>query len=201
MPRSFLSKEKPVLVVIDVQEKLLPRIMHSERVVNRITTAIGMAKIFNLPIIVTEQNPRGLGSTVPEIESALPIYNPISKTEFSCLRSSAFRSQIENLNRKTLVLVGIETHICVQQTALDAINEGYSVFVLADAVSSANEMDHVIALDAMAREGVVISTVQSLMYEMLRSSSASEFRDVLSLVKSEKREEGVRLDDFFRPGR
>jgi nicotinamidase-related amidase len=139
------------LVVIDIQEKLLPPIFQKEQLVRNAQLLIRAAGILKIPALISRQYSQGLGATVPEIVSVLPQTDPIDKTLFSCFSSDAFRAAVKHLpgNRNSLLLCGMESHICVTQTALAALREGYIVHVASDAVSSRTEWNRKIGLERM----------------------------------------------------
>lgn len=183
--RRPLAPEQCVLVVVDIQEKLLPPIFEKERLVKNSQLLIRLAGILDIPTIVSTQYRKGLGPTVPEIASLLPATTPIDKTMFSCFGSDVFCSAIKRLpgNRTTVLLCGMETHICVLQTALAALREGYLAHVASDAVSSRTEWNWKIGLDRMRDAGAVISSTEMMMYELLRSSSSPAFKELLPYLK------------------
>jgi nicotinamidase-related amidase len=185
MTRRTLTPEQCVLIVIDIQEKLLPPIFEKERLVKNAQLLIRLAEVLDIPTIISTQYARGLGATVPEIASLLPTSAPIDKTMFSCFGSDTFCSTMTHLhgNRTTVLLCGMETHICVMQTALAALREGYLVHVASDAVSSRAEWNWKIGLDRMRDSGAVISSTEMMMYELLRSSSAPAFKALLPFLK------------------
>ena len=168
--RRPLQAEQCALVVVDIQQKLLPPIFNKEALVKNSQLLIRLAKILDLPVMVTTQYSKGLGGTVPEIASLLADVTAIDKLEFSCFGSDQFRSHLKALpgNHNTVLLCGMEAHICVMQTALGALNEGYLVHVASDAVGSRAESNWNIGLDRMKSAGAVISSTEMMMYELLR---------------------------------
>jgi len=146
---------------------------------------IRLAKILKIPALVTTQYAKGLGTTVPEIASLLPESSPIDKLMFSCFGSDVFCSLLKRLpgQRTTVLLCGMETHICVMQTALAALREGYLVHVASDAVSSRTESNWRIGLERMRDAGAVLSSTEMMIYELLRSSGAPAFREMLPYLK------------------
>jgi nicotinamidase-related amidase len=142
---------------------------------------IRLAGILKLPALVTTQYAKGLGSTVPEIASLLPETQAIDKQMFSCFGSDIFCTALKRLpgNRNTVLLCGMESHICVAQTALAALREGYIVHVASDAVSSRTEWNWKIGLERMRAAGAVISSTEMILYELLRSSGAPAFKEML----------------------
>ena len=146
---------------------------------------IRLAGILKIPTLLTTQYSRGLGNTVPELASLLPETHPIEKQMFSCFGSEVFCSTLKRLpgNRSTVILCGMESHICVAQTALAALREGYLVHVASDAVSSRTEWNWKIGLERMRAAGAVISSTEMVIYEALRSSDTSAFKDMLKHLK------------------
>jgi nicotinamidase-related amidase len=185
MARRPLDAEQCALVVVDVQEKLLPPIWEKERLVRNAQLLIRLAGILKIPALVTTQYAKGLGNTVPEIASLVPESAPIDKLMFSCFGSDTFCSLLRRLpgQRTTMLLCGMEAHICVMQTALAALREGYLVHVAADAVSSRTELNWKIGLDRMKSAGAVISSAEMMIYELLRSSGAPAFKEMLAYLK------------------
>lgn len=183
--RRPLEVEHCALIVIDIQEKLLPPIFEKERMVKNSQLLIRLAGILKIPAIMSTQYAKGLGKAVPEIASLLPETEPIDKQMFSCFGSDVFCSVLKRLpgNRNTVLLCGMESHICVTQTALGALREGYIVHVASDAVSSRTEWNWHIGLERMRAAGAVISSTEMIMYELLRSSGAPGFKELLPYLR------------------
>ncbi len=173
-------KEDCVLVVIDVQEKLVPVIAGEEEVIQNIVKLIKFAKIVDVPMIITEQ--QNLGSTVEPIRSETGEIEPISKMDFSCFASGPFQNYLRSLGRKTLILTGIESHICVAQTALDAPQD-YRIQIVSDAVASRDPRNREIALGRMLKAGITVTSTEMFIYELLRKAGTDQFRATLPLVK------------------
>jgi nicotinamidase-related amidase len=185
MARRPLQAEQCALVVIDVQEKLLPPIFQKEQLVRNAQLLIRAAEILKIPAIISTQYAKGLGATVPEIASLLPETEPIDKLMFSCFGSDSFCTLLKRLpgNRTTLLLCGMESHICVAQTALAALREGYLVHVATDAVSSRTEWNWKIGLERMRAAGAVLSSTEMMIYELMRSSGSAAFKELLPYLK------------------
>jgi nicotinamidase-related amidase len=185
MARRPLETEQCALIVVDMQEKLLPPIWEKERLLRNVQLLIRLAGILKMPALVTTQYAKGLGNTVPEIASLLPGSPPIDKLMFSCFGSDVFCSLLKRLpgQRTTVLLCGMESHICVMQTALGALREGYLVHVASDAVSSRTELNWRIGLDRMRAAGAILSSTEMMIYELLRTSGAPAFRELLSHLK------------------
>ncbi len=183
--RRPLEPHQCALVVVDIQEKLLPPIFNKEQLVKNSQLLIRLAKILKLPILVTTQYTKGLGATVPEIASLLDGVTAIDKMEFGCFGSEHFRSQLQGLrgDRNTILVCGMEAHICVMQTTLGALNAGYLVHVASDAVGSRAEWNWKIGLERMKSAGAVISSTEMMMYELLRCSGTPQFKELLQYLK------------------
>jgi isochorismate hydrolase len=179
-PSPLLRGDDALLVVIDMQERLLPVIAERERVIENVLKLVKFAPIIGLPIVFTEQ--QNLGETNPEIRAALGVGQPITKLEFDCFRSRAFTDRIRHLKRNTLIIAGIEAHICVAQTALHALAD-YTVHVVSDAISSRSPHNREVSLDRMGKAGVTITSTEMVIYELLGKAGSDQFREALKLVK------------------
>ena len=182
--RRALDPAECVLIVIDIQEKLLPPVFEGDRLVKNSQLLIRAAGILNLPTLATTQYAKGLGETVSDVKSLLPS-GAIDKQMFSCFGSDVFCSMLKRLpgRRNTILLCGMESHICVAQTALAALRQGYLVHVASDAVSSRTEWNWKIGLDRMRCAGAVISSTEMILYELLRSSGTDEFKKILGYLR------------------
>ena len=182
--RRGLDPAECVLIVVDIQEKLLPPVFEPDRVVKNSQLLIRAAGILNLPTIATTQYANGLGETVSDVKSLLPT-PAIDKQIFSCFGSDLFCSMLKRLpgRRTTMLLCGMESHICVAQTALAALLQGYLVHVASDAVSSRTEWNWKIGLERMRAAGAVISSTEMIIYELLRSSGTDEFKRMLAYLR------------------
>ena len=183
--RRQLEAEQCSLIVVDIQEKLLPPIFERERLLRNSQLLIRLAGILKIPAIVTTQYSTGLGRTVPEIASLLPDIETIDKVGFSCFASDAFCLTLKRIpgNRNTVLLCGMESHICVMQTALGALRDGYLVHVASDAVSSRTEWNWKMGLQRMQAAGAIVSSTEMMMYELLRSSGSPAFKELLPYLK------------------
>ena len=180
-----LDPARCVLAVVDIQEKLLPPIFNKEELVRNTKLLIRLAKLLGLPIVATTQYSRGLGATVPEIAALLEDVVVHDKVEFSCFGSDQFCGEMKALpgQRNTVLLCGMEAHICVMQTALGALNRGYLVHVAADAVGSRARFNWEIGLRRMEAAGAVISSTEMMMYELMRASGTPVFKEMLQHLK------------------
>ena len=182
--RQPLNPQQCALVVIDIQEKLLPPIHEKERLVRNSQLLIRLAKILSVPVMVTTQYSKGLGQTIAEISSLLPDTKPLDKLEFGCFGNGDFCSSVAALNgRNTLLLCGMEAHICVLQTALGALAQGHRVHVAADAVGSRSELNWNLGLQRMRDGGAVISSTEMMIYELLGKSGTPAFKEMLQFIK------------------
>lgn len=180
---ALANADDSILLVIDPQEKLVKMIHNREEVVGNITRLIKFASIFDIPVVLTEHYPQGLGYSVDEVKSVLPAYQPVVKRIFSCFGVPEFSAALEATGRKRLLVVGIETHICVWQTVMDALHRGYGVQVVADGVGTRKDADHETALVRMCQAGAVVTTSEALIYEVTYRADTEEFKKVLDLVK------------------
>jgi nicotinamidase-related amidase len=175
-----LDRERTALVVIDVQEAFRRAVPGFESVASATATLVEGARAMDIPIVVTEQNPRGLGGTVPEVAQHLPEdLEPIDKVRFSAVEAEGF----DLAGRQQALVCGIETHVCVNQTALDLLERGVEVQVASDAVGSRTEENRRMGLHKMERAGAVLTTVETALFELLGGSDAPEFKRVQELVK------------------
>ncbi len=187
MPHTnILEADLAALVVVDVQEKMLAAVTTSpaESIVQNIIRLAGAARILDIPVLYTEQYPEGLGPTVPAVKAALPDdLAPIIKSTCSCWRWEAFRDRLRATEREHVILAGLETHVCIQQTALDLVRVDYVPFVAADAVGSRRASDTERAFARMQHAGAEVSTTEALIFEWVERCDHPRFKDILKLVK------------------
>ncbi len=176
----IINRDDCLIVAIDVQEKLMPVISDKERVIANTETLVKFSNICGIPVIVTEQ--QKLGPTLEVVKKHLKDTTPIEKVHFNCFWNEEFKERVETGGRKTLVIAGVEAHICVAQTAIFALPE-YRVHVISDAVSSRATENKAVALQRMRDAGAVISSIEMFIYEMLVKAGTEEFKAALSLVK------------------
>jgi len=179
----MFKEDQCILVIVDVQGKLAGLMSGAEQVVEKISQLIRGFKVLGLPMIYLEQMPEKLGSTVDGLSVLLANETAISKTTFSCMGTDVFNAALTKTGRKQVILVGIEAHICVYQSARDLLNEGYEVAVLEDAVSSRTEVNKRIGIEKMAKLGAEIYSVEMLLFEILADASHSKFRDIARVIK------------------
>lgn len=176
----LINRNDSVLVIIDMQEKLVPAVIEKKLIVENIIRLVKFSRIIGLPVVITEQ--QKLGDTVPVIRQELMEPQPIDKMHFNCFGEDAFSEGIRKLGRKTLILAGIEAHICVTQTALHAVSD-FSVHVVSDAISSRSSRNYEVAIMRMQQCGVTITSTEMVIYELLEKAGTDDFKEVLKLVK------------------
>lgn len=178
----LLSRQNSLLIVVDVQEKLAPLICETERLLVNCQKLVQCAQLFEVPAVATEQYPQGLGPTVEQLAQYLP-YRP-SKLRFSCVEVLNWPTAAErNDHRFQVVLCGIESHVCVLQTAYDLLSLGYRVFIAADAVGSRRHLDWQIAMDRLSAAGATLITTESILFEWCESAESSVFKQFVAIVK------------------
>jgi len=175
-------RKHTALLVIDVQERLMPVIFEQEKIFANVNKLLRGAEILNLETIVTEQYPKGLGHTCKEIQ--LPENaNAIEKTCFSSMLSPEVNDQLKLTNVKSLIICGVESHICVLKTALDALKEGYEVHIVADAVSSRTDENKQLAIKRLRQAGAYITSVEMILFQLLDYAGTDEFKAISKLIK------------------
>ncbi|MFC1729259.1 hydrolase [candidate division KSB1 bacterium] len=184
---SVFTRTNTLLIIIDIQEKLAKTMSGLDCVVKNTIKLIRAARLLQVPIMVTEQYPEGLGRTLPELESLLINAEPIEKLTFSCCLEERFNNALSIESRSHIIIAGMEAHICVLQTALDLRERGYVAGVVQDAVCSYNRNDMDAALNRMRDEGVKILTTEMVLYELLRRAGTDEFKALLPLLKDRDR--------------
>lgn len=179
----MLDRNRTILVVVDVQGRLA-HLMHAKQALfEALKSLIRGARALDIPILWAEQNPRGLGPTVPEIAEALGGLAPIAKTSFSCWRNEAFAAAFKAADRRQALIAGIEAHVCVYQTAMDLTAAGYQVQIVADAVSSRKPENKRLALQKLRDAGVAITSVEMALFELLKVAEGERFKNILRIVK------------------
>jgi nicotinamidase-related amidase len=171
-----------VFIFIDLQEKLLGAIPNAKKILSHNELLLDTANLFHVPLFATTQYAKGLGEIVPELEKKLPA-KPMDKTTFSCGLDFNIAQHLKNLGRQSVILSGVETHICVFQTAADLIRMGFQVTVVADAVGARHDLDHDIGLKRMEQSGALLVTTEMLVYELLQRSDHTAFKHLLPSIK------------------
>jgi nicotinamidase-related amidase len=179
----MLRQTDTVLILVDIQEKLIRVAYESDVLLENIRKMVKGARSLGIPILFTEQYPEGLGPTVPEIRELLADQPPISKLAFSCCREPRFMPVLAGLQRQNILLAGIETHVCVYQTARDLLAADFQVHVLSDAVSSRTLPNRLLGLEAMKGAGAVLSGVEMALFELLEIAQGPTFKEISRLVR------------------
>ncbi len=178
-----IIKEHALGLFIDMQERLFPHMHKHEEITKNNQILIQGLKTLEIPLLLTQQYTKGLGDTIEQIKSAIGEFEHIEKIAFSCCDEPQFNSQLELMNRKFIIIAGIEAHVCVLQTVLDLIEKKYVPVVIANCISSRNEFDKHIAIGRMQSEGAIITTYESILFEMTRFSGTDVFKAISKLVK------------------
>ena len=181
--RMRIKRENSAGLVIDIQGKLFPHMDHKEALLKKCTTLIEGLKVLDVPLVITEQYPQGLGATVDEIAALVIQDSHIEKIAFSCCDEPAVLQTDPMQNRKTIIICGIEAHVCVLQTVVDLLAAGYNAVVVEDCISSRNPVDKRVAVERMRVEGAVITTCESILFELARVAGTDEFKSISRLVK------------------
>ncbi len=179
----MLNLENTALVMIDIQGKLLNVMSEKEALLENAQKLLKGLQLLGVPILVTEQNPKGLGPTQPELAQLMPNISPLPKYCFSCSQDNGFGQALSKLNRKQLLLCGIESHICVYQTALELLNQGYEVQIVTDVVSSRSVKNKEIALSRLQSEGAKLTSVEMVLFELLKTAENSMFKEISRIIK------------------
>jgi len=182
MDKYRLVREDSLLLVIDIQERLVPVMEYKDQVIKNTSILVIAAKEMNIPIIVTEQYPKGLGRTVPELSELLKEAELFEKNIFTAYTEEV-KDAIAKSGKKKIIITGMETHVCVFQTVRDLIEDGYQVFVAKDAVSSRTKMNYRNGLDLMDLVGATISNTETIAFDLLKISGTPEFKIVSKLIK------------------
>ena len=178
-----IKKADAVGLVVDIQERLFPHIFEHEQLQENAVKLIRGLRILDVPLLVTQQYTKGLGPTIPAIDQALEHYTPVEKLTFSCCGAPGLMESLEQLGRKQVILFGIETHVCVLQTTLDLLEQGYQPVLIEDCVSSRKLNDKLVAVERMRSEGAIISTYESILFELSGIAGTDTFKAISKLVK------------------
>jgi len=179
----LLNRDDSLLLLVDLQQSMLANCVTSERVRNNASILIDMARILSLSIILTEQNPRKLGTFLPALTAKVPNPAVFSKNQFGCFENKTIQQAIAATGRKSIILAGIEAHICIFQTGSGGILRGYRVHVVADAVSASSQVNLDIGLERLMRAGAVITSMEMAIFELLKRADTAEFRNALPHIK------------------
>ena len=172
----LLNKQDSLLLLVDVQQKLTPFVLNKDSLIARCEWMLELAKKMDVPILASEQYPKGLGSTVEPLNTYFTRDNCIEKIHFSCMQQPDYSERLKHFKKNQLILIGIEAHVCVLQTALEMKGAGFEVYVVVDAVSSRNEIDLKYGLKRMKQEGVYLVTSEMIFFEWLRKAGTPDYK-------------------------
>lgn len=178
-----LNTDNAVLLLIDFQERLFPAMHEKAKLLNNVLKLVKGMQVLEVPIIVTEQYPRGLGPTIPEIKELIPGIKPVEKVCFDCNDEATFGEALGSLKRRQVLIAGIEAHICVYQTAMSLARAGYEVQVVGDCVSSRDPENRLVALFKMGAAGISPTTTEMALFELLKVASGDKFKQISAIVK------------------
>jgi len=178
-----LTTDSTALLVIDIQERLFPVMHDKEKLLRNVVKLIKGMQVLEIPILLTEQYPKGLGPTLPEIKELLPDVQPIEKVSFNCCDEEVFCKALDTLKRKQVLIAGIEAHICVYQTAMALFRAGYEVQVVGDGVASRESENKLVALFKMGAAGVSPTTTEMALFELLKVAKGDKFKQISNIVK------------------
>ena len=174
----LLKREESILLLIDVQEKLTPAVLNSKALINRCEWLLKLAQRVEVPILSSEQYPKGLGATVQDLRTYVNQDECVEKIHFSCVSDKHYLQHLKKFNKKQAVLIGIEAHVCILQTALQLREQGFDVFVVVDAVSSRGELNLKYALKRMKQDGVHLVTSEMVFFEWIRTAATPYFKEL-----------------------
>lgn len=183
MDKFFLEKSEAVLVIVDIQERLAAVMGERKKVIDNCLHLIELSKLLDIPVILNEQYPKGLGPTVSEIRDALQPYEPLEKLTFSCCKGPAFPERLAAAGRKKIILVGMETHVCVLQTCIGLLAAGYEVHAVSDAICSRTSENFRTAIEFMRDAGAVITCTETVLFQLLDKAGTEEFKIISKRIK------------------
>jgi nicotinamidase-related amidase len=178
-----LTKQDSIGLIIDMQEKLFPHMLNQELLEENIQKLLRGLDVMDIPVLVTQQYTKGLGETLETVTGNIADFKYTEKKSFSCCKAGDFVRQLKDYDRTYVIVAGIESHVCVLQTVLDLKVMGFVPVVLEDCVSSRNQNDKEIAVARMRSEGAIISTVESVLFELCQTAEAEEFKTISKIVK------------------
>ncbi|HXY55313.1 MAG TPA: hydrolase [Nitrospirota bacterium] len=183
LDKYFLERDDSVLLIVDIQDKLAAVMKEKDKVVKNNLILIEVSKMLKIPVVVTEQYPKGLGRTVPEIRAVLSEYRPVEKMTFNCCSAAAFLLEIKKTNRKKIIITGMETHICVLQTATGLLRDGFIPHVVQDAVCSRTKENWKTGTEFMRDAGAAVTCTETVLFQLLGVAGTEEFRAVSRMIK------------------
>ncbi len=180
-----LTRENSLLLVVDVQERLFAAMdsEHREEMAKNLKVLATTARRLGIPILLSEQYPKGLGHTLPELRESLGEIEPVTKMAFSCWKAEGFAERFAATRARQVILTGLEAHVCVLLTALDLLAEGYTVYAVADATCSRRRENRQLALDQLRQVGAVVTSTESVLFQLLRTADTDDFRALSRLIK------------------
>ncbi len=181
-----INRENTIGLVVDLQEKLIPTIPESRLLVDNTLCLLNGLKVMKVPVLVTQQNTKGLGPTIPEINGAIGNFSYIEKMTFSCYREPAFIRVLNRIGKRNVLMMGLEAHVCILQTAIDLLYNNFNPVIVDDCIGSSSENDRKVALWRMRDVGAVVTTCESILLELCREAGTDEFKEILKLLKARK---------------
>jgi nicotinamidase-related amidase len=178
-----IEKENTIGLIIDIQERLFPVMHEKEKLLKNCQTLVEGLNTLNIPMLVSQQYTKGLGETLPEIKNLIPDFEYIEKTDFSCYELPEVNGKLEQLNARNVIICGIESHVCVLQTAVDMKDAGLNPIVVMDCVSSRSSENIEIAKERFRNEGIMMTSYESILFELTRCAGTAEFKAISKLVK------------------
>lgn len=182
MTLGILNKKKTLFVLVDVQERFVPVMHEMDRAMKNINILCKASNILGIPLVVTEQYPKGLGKTHEKVDLPANVIK-VEKTHFSCFGCEAFAQEIKKIDPKAIVLFGVEAHVCILKTALDAAAKGIEVHVVADAITSRKPENKKIAIKRLRQSGAFIVSTEMILFQLLDKAGTEEFKQISELVK------------------
>ena len=184
MEANMQDIQDSIFLITDIQEKLLNAVFNKDLLKNKAIILVKAASVLNIPIFVTEQYPKGLGSTIPEIKTILQKNSVIQeKTDFNAFENKSFFEKFNNLDKKQIIIMGIETHVCVYQTAEYLLKNGFNVTLAADACGSRSKDEHNCGIDNLKQKGADIKSTEMILFELLKTAKHPNFKEIQSLIK------------------
>ena len=182
LDRFTLRKEDCLLLIIDIQDKLVAVMEYKNKIIKNTKVLLKVSELMDIPIIITEQYPKGLGSTVSELVDGIEIHTKVEKTKFSAYIEE-LKTTLKNLEKKKIIVTGMETHVCVFQTVRDLLNESYEVYLVSDGVASRTKENYLNGRDLMKQMGAVIVNTETILFDLLKDSKVSEFKTISKMIK------------------
>ncbi len=178
-----MRREETLFLMIDFQERLMPAMHGKEELEDRVVRLAKGARVLGIPVLVSQQYTKGLGPTIPSVAQALGEFTPYDKTAFSVMEQPELSAELRKMGRKTIVISGIESHICVAQSALDLLEEGYNVFICGDCVSSRNPVDIRMAKSRLRAAGAQYTSMEAVLFELTGGAKEKGFKEISAIIK------------------